>query len=413
MKKNYTTLAKIGIFLGLTWVLNACQAQTIAHLNPLNLSNSTELYASTAKTPLAMQIGAACMPDYLPQLQGKKVALVVNHTALLGKTHLVDTLLSAGIEIKKVFAPEHGFRGDADAGELLQNSTDAKTGLPIVSLYGKNKKPTPEQLADIEIVIFDIQDVGVRFYTYISTMHYVMEACAENDKKLIIFDRPNPNGSYIDGPIREYKYKSFVGMHPIPIVHGLTIGELAQMINGERWLKNQLQCKLEIIKNKNYRRQDSYGVSVGPSPNLPNDLSIQLYPSLCMFEGTSVSIGRGTTFPFQVIGAPDKVFGSFSFTPQSIVGMSKNPLHKDQVCYGIDLRQSGFKGHFTLKYLLDFYQKSSNKSKFFNKYFDTLAGTAKLREQIQAGMSEKEIRASWEKDLQAFRLKSQKYLLYP
>jgi uncharacterized protein YbbC (DUF1343 family) len=405
--KNYLKLiAQINLFCILMISLGACRAQTSA----LALATSSKASAS-----LAIQTGTSQLLDYLPLLQNKRVGLVVNHTALVGNAHLVDTLLSLGVTIQKVFAPEHGFRGDVDAGEHIQNSTDRKTGLPIVSLYGKNKKPTTEQIADLDILLFDIQDVGVRFYTYISTLHYVMEACAENNKKLLVLDRPNPNGSYVDGPIREYKFKSFVGMHPIPIVHGLTVGELARMINGEKWLKHSLQCDLEVIKNKNYTHQLPYSLPVKPSPNLPNDLAIQLYPSICLFEGTVVSVGRGTDFPFQVIGAPEKKLGSFAFTPRSIEGMSKNPLHKDQTCYGIDFRNknSAPRGLFTLQYVIDFYEKTSNKSKFFNKYFDTLLGTAKVREQIIAGMSEKAIRDTWEKDLQTYRLKRQKYLLYP
>ncbi len=398
-------MLQMSLFFALLISLAACRAQTSAVSLSLSANNAASL---------AIQTGTAQIIEYLPLLQDKKVGLVVNHTALVGNTHLVDTLLSLGVKIQKVFAPEHGFRGDVDAGEHFQNSTDRKTGLPIVSLYGKNKKPSPEQIADLDILLFDIQDVGVRFYTYISTLHYVMEACAENNKKLLVLDRPNPNGSYVDGPIREYKFKSFVGMHPIPIVHGLTVGELAQMINGEKWLKHNLQCDLAVIKNRNYQHALPYSLPAKPSPNLPNDLAILLYPSICLFEGTVVSVGRGTEFPFQVIGAPEKQLGSFAFTPRSIVGMSKNPLYKDNTCYGIDFRnKNNLKGQFTLKYVIDFYEKTSNKSKFFNKYFDTLLGTAKVREQIIAGMSDEQIRAGWEKDLQAYRLKRQKYLLYP
>jgi uncharacterized protein YbbC (DUF1343 family) len=404
--KNYLKLmAQMSLFCALLISLSACRAQTSAVSSAVSANNPASL---------AIQTGTAQIMEYLPLLQAKKVGLVVNHTALVGNTHLVDTLLSLGVKIQKVFAPEHGFRGDVDAGEHFQNSTDRKTGLPIVSLYGKNKKPSPEQIADLDILLFDIQDVGVRFYTYISTLHYVMEACAENQKKLLVLDRPNPNGSYVDGPIREYKFKSFVGMHPIPIVHGLTVGELAQMINGEKWLKHSLQCDLTVVKNRNYNHNLPYSLPAKPSPNLPNDLAILLYPSICLFEGTVVSVGRGTEFPFQVIGAPEKQLGSFAFTPRSIEGMSKNPLHKDNTCYGIDFRnKNNLKGQFTLKYVIDFYEKTTNKSKFFNKYFDTLLGTAKVREQIIAGLSDGQIRATWEKDLQTYRLKRQKYLLYP
>lgn len=370
------------------------------------------LYTPTTFEP-SLQTGAEAMEMYLPLLKDKRVALVVNHTALVGKVHLVDTLKSVGVNVVKVFAPEHGFRGKADAGEYLQNQTDKATGLPIVSLYGqKNKKPTTEQLQDVDIVIFDIQDVGVRFYTYISTMHYVMEACAENQKKLLVFDRPNPNGSYIDGNIREEKFKSFVGMHPIPIVHGLTVGELAHMINGEKWLDKGLNCPLEVVKMKHYTHDLSYSLPTKPSPNLPTDLSIQLYASLCLFEGTSISIGRGTTFPFQVLGAPDKVYGKFSFTPKSIEGMSKNPMYQDIICFGVDLRDSQFKNKFTLQYLLDFYHKCPDKSKFFNGYFDTIAGSSLLRQQIIAGMNEKQIKKTWQEDLKKYKEVRKKYLLY-
>jgi uncharacterized protein YbbC (DUF1343 family) len=359
------------------------------------------------------RLGAERFEAYLPALKGKRVAVVVNHTALVGKTHLVDTLKSLGVQVVKIFAPEHGFRGKADAGEYIQNQTDKPTGLPVVSLYGqKNKKPTTEQLQDVDVVLFDIQDVGVRFYTYISTMHYVMEACAEQQKLLWVLDRPNPNGGYIDGNIREEKFKSFVGMHPIPIVHGLTVGELALMINGEKWLEKGLQCPLQVVKMENYHHNLAYSLPTKPSPNLPNDLSIQLYASLCLFEGTTISVGRGTAFPFQVLGAPDKAYGSFSFIPQSIEGMAKNPMYQDLACYGVDLRESGFQGKFTLQYLLDFYQKCPDKTKFFNGYFDTIAGSTLLKQQIMAGMTEKQIRKTWQKDLEAYKQTRKKYLLY-
>jgi uncharacterized protein YbbC (DUF1343 family) len=372
---------------------------------------ATEIVPQNTLKP--MRVGAGCMDDYLNDLKGKRVALIVNHTALVGNTHLVDTLKHLGISIQKVFAPEHGFRGRADAGEHLSNSVDSETNIPIVSLYGKNYKPTPEQLADVDIVIFDIQDVGVRFYTYISTLHYAMEACAENDKRLIVLDRPNPNGSYIDGPIRELKFKSFVGMHPIPVVHGLTVGELSLMINGEKWLKDSLQCNLKVVRAENYSHNQPYSLPARPSPNLPNDLSIQLYPSLCFFEGTNISIGRGTEYPFQVMGAPQKNLGRFTFMPRSIDGMSKNPMYKDQLCHGVSLRDSNFYGKFTLYYLLKFYNKTKDKKKFFNGYFDTLAGTATLRQQIQSGFSEREIRRTWQAGLDNYKVLREKYLLYP
>lgn len=358
--------------------------------------------------PAANQIN-----EYLPLLKDKKAALVVNHTSLVDNTHLADTLLSRGVSVVKIFAPEHGFRGKAEAGETIKNDIDAVTGLPIVSIYGKNKKPLPEQLLDVDIIIFDIQDVGVRFFTYISTMHYVMEAAAENNKEVLILDRPNPNGNYIDGPLLEEKHKSFIGMHPIPIVHGLTVGELAQMINGEKWLKGGQQAKLHIIKAKNYSHKDFYSLPVSPSPNLPNDLSIALYPSICLFEGTIISLGRGTKFPFQAIGYPDKMYGDFSFTPVSIAGVAKNPPHENKICYGMDLRHTTLTRAFTLKYLIDFYQKSKDKSTYFTTFFYKLAGNEKLREQIQNGLSEDDIRKSWQSDLNKYKEVRKKYLLYP
>ncbi|NJL12827.1 MAG: DUF1343 domain-containing protein [Microscillaceae bacterium] len=360
-----------------------------------------------------MQVGASQFRQYLPQLAQKRVGLVVNHTSRLGAAHLVDTLLSLGVKVQKVFAPEHGFRGDADAGEYLTDGRDPQTGLPIVSLYGQNKKPSPEEIQDLDAVIFDIQDVGARFYTYISTMHYVMEACAEQNKPIIVLDRPNPNGGYVDGPVREEKFSSFVGMHPIPVVHGLTVGELARMINGEGWLKGGLKCELLVVPVENYRHADQVSLPVKPSPNLPNDASVRLYPSLCLFEGTQISVGRGTFSPFQVIGAPIPGLGKFVFTPTSIPGMSKNPKYLGKECYGIDFRNRRVKAEFTLRYLLDFYHKYPEKDKFFNDYFDTLAGTDKLRQQIKAGLNESQIRQSWAEDLARYRQLREKYLLYP
>ncbi len=371
------------------------------------------LFISTCLSAQNLRLGAECTEVYLPLLKNKRVGLVVNHTALVGTTHLVDTLRALQVNIVKIFAPEHGFRGKADAGEYVQNQQDKQTGLPVVSLYGqKNKKPTTEQLQDVDVLIFDMQDVGARFYTYISTMHYVMEACAEQQKTLLIFDRPNPNGSYVDGNIREDRFKSFVGMHAIPIVHGLTVGELACMINGEKWLEKNLKCPLTVIEMQNYTHDLAYSLPVKPSPNLPTDLSIQLYPSLCLFEGTNISVGRGTMFPFQVLGAPNQVYGTFSFTPHTIEGMSKSPMYQDLACYGIDLRTEEFAGKFTLKYLIDFYQKSLDKATFFNGYFDTIAGSTILKQQIVAGVSESQIRETWQKDLTTYKLMRKKYLLY-
>ncbi len=349
----------------------------------------------------------------LPKLRNKRVGLVVNHTSLLGSTHLADTLKSSGIIIQKVFAPEHGFRGAAADGEKINDGIDAKTGLPIVSLYGADKKPTPQQIEDLDVVIFDIQDVGTRFYTYISTLHYVMEACAEQNKKMIVLDRPNPNGNYIDGPILEPALKSFVGMHPIPIVHGVTVGELANMINGEKWLTDGVQCDVEIIKIKNWKHQEAFVVPVRPSPNLPNDQAIKLYPSLCLFEGTVISVGRGTETPFQVLGNPELKNLPYQFTPKAIPGVSNTPPHENKLCYGIDLRNVKVEPGINLTYLLDFYSKYPDKDKFFLASFDRLAGTPTLKQQIKDGLTADQIRDSWKSGLVSYKLIRDKYLLYP
>jgi uncharacterized protein YbbC (DUF1343 family) len=363
-----------------------------------------------------MILTAADQPEvYLPLLEGKRVGLVVNQTSVLrsdDNMHLVDYLMMEGVEVKKVFVPEHGFRGDADAGEAIKSEVDKATGIPIVSLYGDNKKPSKETLKDIDILIYDLQDVGVRFYTYISTMHYVMESCAENNMPMLIFDRPNPNGNYIDGPLLKKGFESFVGMHPIPVVHGLTVGELARMINGQGWLKGGVQAPIQVIPVKNWNHELPYSLSVKPSPNLPNDTAIRLYPSLCYFEGTDVSLGRGTYFPFQVYGYPDPKFGEFTFTPVSIVGMSKNPPQQDKLCYGEDLRNEPLDHQFTLKYLLRAYGISGKNEKFFNNFFDKLAGTDQLRKDILAGKTEAEIRVGWQKDLEGYKVMREKYRMY-
>ncbi len=375
--------------------------------------------SSTVTTPVNQPValtgittGAEQLDLLLPKLSGQRVGIVVNQTSHLGKTHLADTLLKRGVALKKILAPEHGFRGTADAGEEIKDGVDSRTGLPVASLYGASKKPSPEQLADLDVVLFDIQDVGVRFFTYISTLHYVMEACAENNKKLIVLDRPNPNGSYVDGPVMEKQHMSFVGLHPIPIVHGLTIGELANMINGEGWLGENKKCNLEVIPLKNWKHSDSYSLPVKPSPNLPNDQAVKLYPSTCLFEGTVLSLGRGTQMPFQVIGHPDLKGMPFQFTPVSIEGMSKNPPLENQVCYGIDLRHITVKKQLDLSYLISMYQAFPDKEKFFNNYFEKLAGTAKLRNQIKEGLSEDEIRKSWQGGIDQYMKIRKKYLLY-
>ncbi|WP_068839880.1 exo-beta-N-acetylmuramidase NamZ family protein [Pontibacter akesuensis] len=371
-----------------------------------------ELVSEPVAEPL--KTGAERMELYLPKLQGKRVGLVVNQTSTIGNTHLVDTLISRGVDVNIIFAPEHGFRGEADAGAHIKDAKDPKTGLPIISLYGTNKKPLPEQIKNLDVLLFDIQDVGTRFYTYISTMHYVMEAAAENGKEVFILDRPNPNGHYVAGPVLEKEQKSFVGMHPIPIVHGLTVGELAMMINGEKWLEGQRQANLTVVPMTGYTHNTAYDLPVKPSPNLPNAQAIALYPSLCLFEGTNVSVGRGTDAPFQLIGSPNYTNKDFSFTPQSTPGAS-SPPHKGVTCYGMDLRAPADAQPFTLAYLLEMYQNSSDKEKFFNSnnFFDRLAGTSKLQQQIKAGKTEAEIVASWEPALSKYKTSRKQYLLYP
>ena len=353
--------------------------------------------------------GANQMNRYISLLENKNIAIVANQTSMINSTHLVDSLLTKKIKIIKVFSPEHGFRGNADAGEIVENSIDKKTKIPIVSLYGKNKKPSKEQLNNIDIIIFDIQDVGARFYTYISTLHYVMEAASENKIKLIILDRPNPNGHYVDGPIREKKYKSFVGMHPVPIVHGMTIGEYAKMINGEKWIKKK--CDLTVIKMKDYTREQEYQLPIKPSPNLPNTKSINLYPSLCLFEGTNVSVGRGTDIPFQQFGSPF-LKGNYNFIPESKNG-SKKPKHKGLKCYGTNLQYLDIHlNSINLNWLINCYNETSEKENFFNSFFDMLAGTNQLRNDIISGKNESEIKKGWQKDLKSFLQIRQKYLIY-
>ena len=359
--------------------------------------------------------GAEQTNQYFHLLKNKNIGLVVNQTSTINKTHLVDTLLSSKFSIKMVFAPEHGFRGTADAGEHIKNQTDKKTGLPIISLYGNNKKPSKMQLEGIDVLIFDIQDVGVRFYTYISTMHYIMEACAEQGIFVIILDRPNPNGHYVAGPVLKPKYKSFVGMYPIPLVHGLTIGELANMANTEKWLEEGITCNLKVIPCQNYTHETRYKLPIKPSPNLPNTISIMLYPSLCLFEPTEVSIGRGTSFPFQVAGTPNgRQTGSFSFIPKSIIGMSKHPKYENEECFGIDFRTQKTR-NFTIEPLIEFYKSSTDPEGFFtnSSFFNLLVGNGKLIEQIRKGVTYEKIKLSWEPELKEYLLLRSKYLLYP
>lgn len=356
---------------------------------------------------------------YLPLLKNKRIALVVNHSSLVIKRHLVDTLLKHGVKVQKIFAPEHGFRGEADAGAHIKNSRDKQTGLPIISLYDKHKKPTKRDLEGIDLILFDIQDVGVRFYTYLSTLHYIMEAGMEQHIPVIVLDRPNPNGHYIDGPLLQKKYRSFVGLHPVPVVYGMTIGEYAKMINGEKWLKGGGKVKLTVIPLANYTHSSSYSLPVKPSPNLPNDRAVALYPSLAFFEGTVISAGRGTKKPFQLYGAPKYEVKKFFFVPESRPG-AKYPKFKGKRCYGVDLSKADFrknraKQHLNISYLQDAYAHYPDKNGFFlkNSFIHSLAGSDQLRKQIESGASEETIRKSWERDLDMFKQMRKKYLLYP
>ena len=366
---------------------------------------------SCAQAPIVS--GAENFEKYLHNIANKKVGIVAHQASLVfGKTHLIDTLLSLGVAVQKVFAPEHGFRGRADAGETIYDQKDKKTGLQILSLHGKTKKPSEESLENISVMIFDLQDVGVRFYTYLSTLHYVMEACAENNIPMIVLDRPNPNAHYVDGPVLTKDNKSFIGMHPVPIVYGMTIGEYAKMINGEGWLSNKIKCDLTIIKIKNYTHETSYELPVRPSPNLPNKQAIALYPSLCLLEPTKISVGRGTEMQFQIYGHPDLNNDGFSFKPLPNFG-AKNPKLKDKTCYGKDLRGIAFPNKIHLEWLIDAYNESTNKSDFFLKGFHRIAGTKNLESQIKSRVSEKVIRKSWEEDLNHFKSIREKYLIYP
>jgi uncharacterized protein YbbC (DUF1343 family) len=355
---------------------------------------------------------------YFPLLEGKNIAVVANHTSLIMDSHLVDSLVRSRIPVIQVFSPEHGFRGTADAGLKVSDRIDLVTGLPIMSLYGSHKKPFPEDLENIDLVVFDIQDVGARFYTYISTMTLVMEACAENDIPVFVLDRPNPNGYYVDGPVLKPGHKSFVGMHPVPIAHGMTVGEYAQMVNGEFWLADSVQCELTVIPVKNYSHSDFYELPVKPSPNLPNKFAVYLYPSLCLFEGTDVSVGRGTDYPFQIIGHPEYVLGSYIFTPRSIPGAASNPKHQGVYCNGQNLigyaqNMESNPSQINLSWLIGYYDFLKDKSDFFNSYFVKLAGTDLLQKQIENGNTEEEIRASWQPELEEFKEIRKKYLLYP
>lgn len=383
----------------------------------------SNIIAPNNQSQLPIAVGAENTAAYLPLLKNKRVGIVANPTSKVGKTHLVDTLLSLGIKISAVFAPEHGFRGDAENGAHIANGTDAKTGLPIISLYGKHVKPTADDLKNMDVLLFDIQDVGTRFYTYLTTLHYIMQACSDNNKPLILLDRPNPNGFYIDGPILQPHLKSMVGVHPIPIVHGMTLGELAKMINAEGWLKDSIQpkrkpCKLTIVPCSNYTHNRSYTLPVPPSPNLPTQNAIYLYPTLCLLEGTSVSMGRGTDKPFECFGAPWLKQGTYQFVPRAIPGKSMTPPYLGDTCHGVLL--SNFANEFIISYkhlyiewLLMLYQECPDKSKFFNAFFDKLAGAPQLKEQIIQGKTPREILDSWQSGLVEFEKKRKPYLLYP
>lgn len=376
-------------------------------------------WLAVLQTTAQVKNGADRLEELLPLLKNKRISLVVNQTSLVQNVHLLDTLYNKGVHITQVFAPEHGFRGDADAGEFIKNGKDYRTQVPIISLYGKNKKPQPSQLQQTDIMIFDIQDVGARFYTYISTMFYVMQACAENNKELIILDRPNPC-DYVDGPVLDMKYKSFVGILPIPILHGCTIGELAQMINGEGWLGNNLQCPLKVITIEDWKHGQPYSLPVKPSPNLPNDQAIALYPSLCPFEGTSISVGRGTDFPFQIIGSPTTKNLKFRFMPHPMKGSDKHPLHQDTYCYGLNLSsEKNIPKGFSLQYVIQFYNYFQNLTKhaekeFFTRphWFDLLMGTNQVRLDILKNKTEEQIRSAWQKKLNQYKEIRKKYLLY-
>ncbi len=401
---------------------------------PINYSVPAQTMVRSKIKSTKFLTGADNVRSYFSLLKNKKVGIVTNQTGLISfdsiysiydsilesnidvtvnkNVHIVDYIKEkTKIDLVKIYAPEHGFRGTADAGELIIDGKDSRTDLPIISLYGNNKKPTAEQLSGIDILVFDIQDVGARFYTYISSLHYVMEACAENNISLIILDRPNPNGSIVDGPILEREHDSFVGMHPIPVLHGMTIGEYALMINGEKWLKDSIQCHVKIVPCENYKREMPYSLLAKPSPNLPNDHAINLYASLCLFEGTNVSVGRGTDKQFQIYGSPYLTQNHFSFVPRPNLG-AKDPLYNGRECCGEDLSEIPKVQQLELKWLIKSYRETENPPAFFNSFFTKLAGTKKLQQQIESGISEEEIRSSWVKGLEEFKAMRQKYLIY-
>lgn len=392
----------------------ACGKIKDASTNP----TSTETNISQ-KEVKRIEVGAAQLKEYLPLLEGKRVAMMVNQTSMIGNAHVVDTLLMWGVNIVKIFAPEHGFRGDHSAGAHVNSTTDKKTGLPIVSLYGSSRKPSADMVNGLDVILFDIQDVGVRFYTYISSMHYLMESCSENDIEMMVLDRPNPNGHYVDGPVLDIKYKSFIGMHPVPLVHGMTVGEFATMINGENWLSNGKPCKLTVIKCKNYTHDSLYQLPVRPSPNLPTMESIYLYPSLGLFEGTNVSVGRGTDHPFELLGRPQQKTGSYSFTPTPIPGVADHPKHEGVECFGMILTDSAktvslVRKRINLEWMKYFYSTNSDgdNGDYFKIFFTKLAGNTTLQKQIENGTPTSEIYESWQPGIDAFKTTRAKYLLY-
>jgi len=365
------------------------------------------------QSDLSIIVGAERTNEYLSIIEGKRIALVANQSSRVGESHLLDTLLELGIDIKKIFTPEHGFRGKEDAGAKVQSDIDSKTGIPLISLYGNNKKPNEAQLKDIDLIIFDLQDVGVRFYTYLSTLHYIMQAATEQGISVVVLDRPNPHMDVVDGPLMEEDFMSFVGLHPVPLMYGMSIGEYAQMINIEKWLGTEEICQLTVVQCQNLKRDSHYNLPIPPSPNLPNMKSIDWYPSLALFEGTVISVGRGTALPFQQIGHPEfSSKYSHSFIPEPTEG-AKNPKLKGKKCYGYQLDQEDFlSGGIELKFLIEFYSNYSKKDSFFNSFFDLLAGTDELKKQIESSLSEDEIKESWQKDLEAFMQIRKKYLIY-
>ena len=384
----------------------------------LSCRNNSNSQTPEFKNTAPIILGAQQTERYLKILKNKNIGIVANQTSVVfkskGYTHLVDSLLSLNINVKKVFAPEHGFRGTADAGEYVKDGVDAGSGIPIVSLYGANKIPNSAILSDLDVVVFDVQDVGARFYTFLSTLHYIMETCANLGITVLVLDRPNPNGHYVDGPTLDLKYTSFVGIHPVPVVHGMTVGEYAQMINGEDWLKEGVKCDLKVISLQNYTHSTTYQLPINPSPNLPNSKAINLYPSLCLFEGTNMSMGRGTENQFQVIGSPylKGNLYDYEFTPEPNIG-AKYPVHEGNICKGLNLQNQPRLDYIELKWLIDAYQNTSDKTVFFNPFFTKLAGQELLKEKIENGWTAQQIRASWKEDVENYKRLRAPYLLYP